>query len=64
MRRLDWALAAVIAAFLVVAVAVQAAGGLVSHVGGAHLRGFAPSDVSLRRLVSRLPTPILPGDER
>jgi len=64
MRRLDWALAALIMAFLLAAVAAQAAGGLVTHIGGLRLGGIAPAEVSLRRLVSHLPAPILPVDER
>ena len=65
MRKLDWALAAMIAAFLIGALAVQTAGQLIGRVGvSARLQGLAPSEVSLRRLVSRLPAPILPGEAR
>jgi len=64
MRRLDWILAGVIAAFLIWALATQATSGLISRIGGAHVQGFAPDEVSLRRLVTRLPAQIMPGDER
>jgi hypothetical protein len=63
MRKLDWALAAVIAAFLLGALAIEAGGLLVGRVGVADRPdAFAPSEVSLHRLVSRLPGPILPGE--
>ena len=65
MRRVDWVLAAVVAAFLIGAVAIETAGGLIHHVVAATTHDFAPSDVSMRRLVSRLPAaPILPGEAR
>jgi hypothetical protein len=65
MRRLDWILAGVIAAFLIGALATQATSGLISRLGGgAHVQGFSPDEVSFRRLVTRLPAQILPTDER
>ena len=66
MRRLDWFLAGVVAMFLLGAIAIEASawslGGFMAR------RAEAMSDdgaISVRRLVSRLPTtPILPGDPR
>ncbi len=64
MRKLDWALAALIAVFLIGALTVETSAGLTSRIGGMRFGGFAPSAVSLRRLVSGLPAPILPGEPR
>ena len=65
MRRLDWFLAAVVAGFLVGAVAMAVAGGWPAVYGLRAEPGFATSEVSIQRLVSRLPTPpLLPGEAR
>jgi hypothetical protein len=64
MRRLDWFLAAIVAAFLASAVIAEA------HLTLARLSlASAPplpvGEVTVRRLVSQLPhSPILPGDAR
>ena len=66
MRRLDWFLAAIVAMFLLSAVAIEASawslGGFMAR------RAEAISDdgaISVRRLVSHLPTtPMLLGDPR
>jgi hypothetical protein len=65
MRRLDWFLAAVVASFLAGALAMAATGGWATHVGLGPSPGFAPSDVSARRLTSHLPIELtLPGEPR
>ena len=66
MRRLDWFLAAVVAMFLLGAIVIEA--NALSFGGLAERSAEAIRDdgaISVRRLVSRLPTPpILPGDAR
>jgi hypothetical protein len=64
MRRLDWFLAAVVVSFLIGAVVVEAAGSAIAGLGIGPARPFAATDISVRRLVSHLPTPLLPGDPR
>jgi hypothetical protein len=65
MRRLDWFLAAVVASFLIGALAMAATGGWPAGEGLRVGRGFAPSDVSIRHLASRIPAlPSLPGEAR
>jgi hypothetical protein len=64
MRRLDWFLAAVVVSFLIGAVVVEAAGAAIAGLGIGPGHPFAATDISVRRLVSHLPTPLLPGDPR
>ncbi len=65
MRRLDWFLAAVVASFLVGALAMAASGGWETSIGLKPAPRLAPTDVSARRLVTRLPVQLtLPGDAR
>ena len=64
MRRLDWFLAAVVVSFLIGAVVVGAAGNALAGLELGQGHPFAATDISVRRLVSHIPTPLLPGDPR
>ena len=63
MRRLDWFLAAVVAAFLISAAVVEAHLLTFDAVPLARPPLIGVGEVTVRRLVSQLPhSPILPGD--
>ena len=66
MRRLDWFLAAIVALFLMGAVAIEAGAWTFHALGAARVRaGDAAGAIQVRRLVSHLPNgPILPGEAR
>jgi len=64
-RKLDWFLAAIVATFLVAVAVIETANVTLSvvDIGMSHAGGA--SEVVMRRLVSRLPTPpLLPSEIR
>ncbi|HZZ89428.1 MAG TPA: hypothetical protein VFE13_13950 [Caulobacteraceae bacterium] len=62
MRKLDWFLAAVVVMFLLVATAVETANFTLPAGGAPALNPGAVGEVAVRRLVSRLPPPVLTVD--
>jgi hypothetical protein len=62
MRKLDWFLAAVVATFLVVATAIEASSFSMPGVSTQLSSAGGVGEVAVRRLVSRLPSPVLTVD--
>jgi hypothetical protein len=65
MRRLDWFLAAIVATFLIGAIAIEASALSLGSAALMRPQAISAGDVSLRRLVSHLPrSPMMPDDPR
>jgi hypothetical protein len=62
MRKLDWFLAAIVVTFLLVAAAVETASFSLPSLAGGLSHASGVGEVAVRRLVSRLPPPVLTVD--
>jgi len=64
-RRLDWIMAAIVAAFLIAVAVFETSGWSMASQGRGDARGFGAAEVTMKRIVSRLPSaPIFRGDAR
>ncbi len=63
MRRLDWILAGIVAAFLIAVAVLEIDSWSLASLGDVGARGAPIVDVALKRLVSRIPAPPLLGGD-